>query len=203
MEQYLFVFPISLALLLGVMSPGPSFFLVAQTAMAKSRKEALFVSLGMGIGAMIFAFLAISGLYILLQTSPLLYQILKIAGGLYLCYLAYKIFTSNKTQKNIQKIESKSSKQSFFLGLFTQLSNPKTAIVIGSIFAAFLPTQIPPYSLFILCFIAFALDATWYCIVAIALSTQKAQKTYLSYKKYINIASSTFILLIALKLFLD
>lgn len=204
MNEYLFMLPIILALLLGVLSPGPSFFLVAQTAMSKSRKDALFISLGMGIGAMIFALIAMSGLYVMIQTSALLYSILKICGGLYLLYLAYKIFMSTKSLDTVkEEILHVSQKKYFITGLFTQLSNPKTAIIIGSIFAAFLPKEIPDYSIILLCMIAFILDTGWYSIVAILLSTKKAQKTYINYKKFINIASSVFIIFIAIKLFIN
>jgi threonine/homoserine/homoserine lactone efflux protein len=201
LNDYLFILPIAVALLLGVMSPGPSFFLVAQTAMSQSRKNALFISLGMGIGAMIFSFLAVSGLYLLIKTSHLLYTILKIFGGFYLLFLAYKIFSSSKQIATIDTpIYNSSARKNFFIGLFAQLSNPKTAIVIGSIFAAFLPSEIPHYSLILLCSLAFILDASWYSIVSILLSTKKAQNAYLQYKQYINFLSISFIVAIGIKL---
>ena len=92
MHEYIFILPILLFLLLGVMSPGPSFILVAQTAMAKSRSEAIAVSVGMGAGATIFAVIASVGLFVLIETVPWLYIALKVIGGSYLCYLAFKMW---------------------------------------------------------------------------------------------------------------
>lgn len=59
------------------MSPGPGFILVAQTAMAKSRVEAIAISVGMGVGAAIFVIIASVGLFVLLEAVPWLYIGLK------------------------------------------------------------------------------------------------------------------------------
>lgn len=206
MTDYFFIIPIAIALLLGVMSPGPSFIVIAQSAMSYSRKKALHISLGMGIGAMIFAFLACTGLYLLLTTMPNIFFAFKILGGLYLLFLAYKIFINakRKIENKPLHVEKESSFfKSFLYGLLTQLSNPKTAIVIGGIFAAFLPQSIPPYSYFILCTIAFCLDTAWYSLVSVTLSTKKAQTAYLKYQGTINYFSSFLMLLIAIKLIFD
>ncbi|OXE31605.1 threonine transporter, partial [Vibrio parahaemolyticus] len=62
LEQYLFLLPIATLLLIGAMTPGPSFILVAQTAISKSRSEAMCISIGLGLGASKFAFIASMGL---------------------------------------------------------------------------------------------------------------------------------------------
>lgn len=195
MHEYIFLLPIFVFLLLGVMSPGPSFILVAQTAMAKSRSEAIAVSVGMGVGATIFAIIASAGLFVLLDTVPWFYIGLKVVGGSYLCFLAFKMWrssnkpvdtniTSNKKNSGILKM--------FFSGLFTQLSNPKTAIVFGSVFAAFLPKDVPEYSYYIIAASTFIIDSVWYVLVATLLSTSKAQKAYIKFKKYICRVAGTF-----------
>ena len=70
LEQYLFLLPIAMLLLFGAMTPGPSFILVAQTAMSKSRSEAMCISIGLGLGASIFAFIASMGLIALFDAVP-------------------------------------------------------------------------------------------------------------------------------------
>lgn len=174
------------------MSPGPSFLFVAQTTLNKSREHGIATSLGLGTGAAIFTLLSCLGLFVILETAPFLYGALKIVGGLYLLYLAYKIwFSSNETQTTqTVQVTSKSNKndfiKSYFLGLLTQLSNPKTAITIGSVIMAFLPHEVPPYSFLILTILTFITDCGWYCIVSIALSTTKAQMFYNRFKQIIN-----------------
>ena len=46
----------------------------------------------MGIGGILFASLALAGLYSVLQTVGWLYLGLKLAGGAYLLYMSYKIW---------------------------------------------------------------------------------------------------------------
>jgi len=202
MHEYFFLIPISIFLLLGVMSPGPSFILVAQTAMSKSRIEAIAVSLGMGVGAAIFALIAAMGLIILLQTVPTLYLGLKIVGGSYLCFLAYKMWRNANEQKAENSAEEEQSGvvKMFVIGLLTQLSNPKTAIVFGSAFAAFLPASIPDFTYIYISASAFIIDFVWYVLVAILLSTSKAQQLYANSKKIICGVASGFMGIMGIKL---
>ena len=67
-------------------------------------------------------------------------------------------------------------------GSLRQVSNPKTAIVYASVFAAFLP---PHFSLAFagaLLVIVFLVEAGWYALVALLLSSSRPQQAYLSYK---------------------
>lgn len=49
------VLSIAGAIALGAISPGPSFVLVARTAVARSRTDGLATALGMGVGGVFFA----------------------------------------------------------------------------------------------------------------------------------------------------
>ena len=215
MSEYLFLVPIAIAILVGAMSPGPSFVLVSQVAMSTSRAAAITTSLGMGTGAATFALLAAAGLYLVLESVPVFYMALKIAGGMYLCYLAYNIWknaskpieqTTHQSAVDTQSSKITSPRNScrlFFVGFLTQLSNPKTAIVFASIFAAFLPENLPSYSYAFLVVVAFSIDAGWYCIISVVLSTKKAQVSYTKYKKVIDRIASSFMGVMGLKLIIN
>lgn len=193
MSDYLFLIPIALFLMVGVVSPGPSFILVAQTAMAKSRAQGLYAALGMGVGAAIFAAVASMGLFVLLDSVPWLYLMLKIAGGSYLCFLAFKMWRGASTPSEVTDASGATHEKTanaFLLGLFTQLSNPKTAIVFASAFAAFLPASVPTGAFAIICGLAFIIDAGWYMLVAATLSTRRAQRVYAGAKTTINRVAS-------------
>ncbi|NRD75270.1 LysE family translocator [Shewanella sp. VB17] len=203
MHEYIFLLPIFIFLLLGVMSPGPSFILVAHTAMRGSRSEAIAVSVGMGVGAVIFALIASVGLFVLLDSAPWLYLGLKVLGGAYLCLLAVRIW-KNSTEPMVDNSTQAKSKRGiakmFLTGLITQLSNPKTAIVFGSAFAAFMPKDVPEYSYYLISISVFMIDSIWYILVATLLSTSKAQNTYIKFKKYICRASSGLMGVMGIKL---
>ena len=216
MNDYVFIIPIALSLMVGVISPGPSFIFVAQTAMEKSRAHGIITSLGMGTGAMLFSLMAILGLFVVLQTVPVLYVVLKLLGGFYLLYIAFKMWQTaqqpivasdvDKSQKSSEynvKYTKRGYFKSYLMGLLTQLSNPKTAIVIGGIFMAFLPQDIPDYSVLLLSLMAFIIDAGWYMIVSIALTTKSAQRLYLRFRKYINWLASGLMGALGIKLVLN
>jgi threonine/homoserine/homoserine lactone efflux protein len=92
MGEYSFLIAIAIVFIFGTISPGPSFILVAKTAVSKPFIEGIGVSIGLSIGAVFFTLLAIFGLYALFETVPFLYGIFKLFGGVYLLYLAYKIW---------------------------------------------------------------------------------------------------------------
>lgn len=120
---------------------------------------------------------------------PEFYVAFKILGGLYLCYLGVKMWRASKS-KVVSADAELTSKPAHFkaivLGLATQLSNPKTAIVFSSVFAAMLPVKVPVHTTSILVVGVFVLNFSWYFLVSILLSSPKAQASYLRFKSYIN-----------------
>lgn len=206
MGEYSFLLAIAIVFMFGTISPGPSFILVAKTAVSKPLNEGIGISIGLSLGAVFFTLLAIFGLYALFEAVPFLFGLFKVLGGIYLLYLAYKIW-KHSDEKLSMDVKLEKSKKSFFksilLGFLTQISNPKTAIILGSIFAALLPQQLPEYGEILLCLVAFFIDALWYCTVVLLLSTKKSQKVYLRFKKYIDRIAGTLLAGLGLKLALD
>ena len=202
MESLLILGSITLALMLGAISPGPTFIYVAKNSIAISRKHGLFTALGTGTGAAFFGFLAIIGLQAVLLAVPSTYLALKICGGLYLLYLAYKIIKHAKdpmTQPD-GSLQSMSHAQAYRLGFITQLSNPKIAIVLASIFTALLPKEIPSYYYVVLPLLCFFIDAGWYSLVAVALSAEGPRRVYLKFKKVFDRIAGGVMSLLGLKL---
>jgi threonine/homoserine/homoserine lactone efflux protein len=146
MDPLLAVLSILAAITVGAVSPGPSFVLVARVAVARSRADGLAAAIGMGVGGVILGGLALLGLQALLAQAGWLALALKIAGGLYLLYLAAMIWRGADAPVAVEAAPSPDAAglgRSFALALATQISNPKAIAVYGSIFAALLPPAIP------------------------------------------------------------
>lgn len=201
-ESFWILGSIAAALLLGAMSPGPTSIYVAKNSIAISRKHGLFTALGTGLGAAIFGLLAVLGLQAFLLAVPSAYLALKICGGLYLLWMAFKIIKHAK--EPIEAGDASSSQMSlrhaFTTGLITQLSNPKIAIVLASIFTALLPKEIPTYFYFVLPVLCFFIDAGWCSLVAVALSAEKPRKVYLKFKAGFDRAAGAVMTVLGLKL---
>ena len=201
-ESFWILGSIAFALMLGAMSPGPTSIYVAKDSIAISRKHGLYTAFGTGTGAAIFGLLAVLGLQALLLAVPSAYLALKICGGLYLLWLAYKIIKHAK--EPIEADQSVSSQMSlrraFTTGLITQLANPKIAIVLASIFTALLPKEIPTYYYFVLPMLCFFIDAGWCSLVAVALSAEKPRRVYLKFKAVFDRAAGVVMTVLGLKL---
>ena len=202
MESLFILGSIAVALMLGAISPGPTFIYVAKNSIAISRKHGLFTALGTGTGAAIFGLLAVMGLQAILLAVPSAYLALKICGGLYLLYLAYKIIKHAKEPMEQADgiTQVMSYKQAYHLGLITQMSNPKIAIILASIFTALLPKEIPSYFYVVLPMLCFFIDAGWYSLVAVALSAEKPRRVYLKFKKVFDRVAGGVMTLLGLKL---
>ncbi len=202
MESLIILGSITLALMLGAISPGPTFIYVAKNSIAISRKHGLFTALGTGTGAALFGLLAVMGLQAILLAVPSAYLALKICGGIYLLWLAFKIIKHAKEPMETTNGETApmSYKQAYRLGLITQMSNPKIAIVLASIFTALLPKDIPTYFYVVLPMLCFFIDAGWYSLVAVALSAEGPRKVYLKSKAIFDRVAGGVMTLLGLKL---
>jgi threonine/homoserine/homoserine lactone efflux protein len=178
--------------------------MVARTAVSSSRADGLGAALGMGMGGLIFATAALLGLNGLLLAVPSLYLLLKAVGGLYLAYLGLRIWRGANAPLNTgivgRDAGSSTVARSLALGLTTQLSNPKTAIVYASVFAAFLPVHTSLAFNFGLAGLVFLIEAGWYTLVALALSSDKPRNVYLRCKAWIDRAAGGLMIALGLKL---
>ena len=194
------------AMTVGAMSPGPSFVMVARTAVT-SRADGLAAALGMGAGGLVFAIAALAGLQAAFLAVPALYLAIKGLGGAYLVYLGWRIWRGARQPLAVMQEAGDSpqhlqgrGRRTFLLGLATQVSNPKTAVVYASIFAAFLPREVPLVLALAVPVVIFCIETGWYSIVALALSSAAPRSAYLRYKAWIDRAAGGVMGLLGLRL---
>ncbi len=203
MQEYTFLLAIAGVLAAGAMSPGPSFFVVAQNSLSRSRSDGVATAVGTALGVAIFAVLAGLGVIAVLETMPTVYWVLKLLGGLYLLWIASKIWRGANDPiavVNEESVNRGGAWRSFVQGLTVQVSNPKTALVIAGIFAAFVPSAPPANTIPLVAIIAFIIDFSWYAIVAVMLSNTRTKKVYDSSKSVFDRAAAFFLVLVALRL---
>lgn len=206
MSEYGFLIAIAGILFVGAMSPGPSFLVVAQNSLAKSRAHGIATAIGTGLGVSIFAVLASLGVTALIEKVPSVYIGFKMLGGAYLLYLAYRIWGGAKQAlptPDQHNVEQGGLFKSFSLGLITQISNPKTALVIAGIFAAFVPANPPSNTALLVALIAFIIDFSWYALVALTLSSARSRSVYGRAKTNFDRLASVFLGLVGVRLILS
>ncbi|MBL4784166.1 MAG: LysE family translocator [Cohaesibacteraceae bacterium] len=189
-------------IVVGIMSPGPSFVVVARASICGSRLNGVASAIGMGLGGATFATAAVLGLVVLLASVPILFIAIKIAGAGYLFYLAYRMWRSANQPLEIPA-ENNGNNYSFLrtliAGFVTQISNPKTAIVYASIFAVTLPADYPAWYAMACVAIIFTIETTWYAIVALVFSTSGPRQTYLRFKAKFDRSAAGVMSLLGLK----
>ena len=149
-----------------------------------------------------FGLLALLGLHTVIETMPKLYLLIKIGGASYLLYLASLIWrgASQTMAPDLQISERSSLWRSFLAGLLIQITNPKTAVVFASVFAAFLPHGTTLADSYLLVPVIFLVDFGWYVIVAVVLSSHKPREFYLSSKQWIDRAAASVLGALGIKL---
>lgn len=191
------------AIAIGAMSPGPSFLFVTRTAVAQSRRSAVAAAVGMGVGGLTYGTLGLLGLQTLIMQAQWLHLLLKFGGGLYLIWIATQLWRHASRPLAIPKtdVDVKCDiRMTFSFAVATQLSNPKAAIVYGSIFAAFLPPQPPSWAFAVLLLCIFLIEAGWYALVAVGFSSQRPRSVYLRSKRWIDRLAGLVMGLLGLRL---
>ncbi len=126
-----------------MMSPGANVLLVSQLAASDRARSAVFAALGVTAGAAIWATCAVLGINAVFVAFPGLRLALQIAGGVYLLYVASRLWRSSGPALD-GRTASIPRLVSFRLGFLTNITNPKSALFFGSVFATSFPAAPSP-----------------------------------------------------------
>jgi threonine efflux protein len=127
--------PVYLAYLLATASPGPSNMTIMGVAMTAGRMPAVCVAAGVITGSMFWAVMAALGTAAILASYANALVAIKIAGGLYLLYFAWKSARAALTPKaaflpgNNRHEDAQTPWSTLYLrGLMLHLTNPKAIL---------------------------------------------------------------------------
>lgn len=119
-------------------SPGPSTMAIMATAMHRGRAAALAFAGGVITGSIFWATLAATGISVLLTAYAHAILAIKIAGGLYLLWLAWKSARSalrSDSPGNDKAPEELRARTLYTRGLMLHLTNPKSILAWIAIMA--------------------------------------------------------------------
>ncbi len=124
-----------IASVLLTISPGPDILYVLVVGIRKGFKCGLLLTLGLVSGIIIHTSLVALGISGIIKASPNLFLGIKLAGAIYLFYLASKVYQA-PAELEINLANSKRPQQSYFTqGFWMNVLNPKVTLF----FMAFLP----------------------------------------------------------------
>ena len=173
--------------LLAAMSPGPNFVLVTRTAIQQTRRQAAAVVLGFTTANLIWCAAVMLGLSALFALAPWLYGAIKFTGGIYLIVLGINFWRAEDSKAtDAGPLVQTNLITSYLRGLLTNLSNPKSVVYFGSIFALFMKPTMPTWVPFTAVAIVLFDTVLWYGTVAFLFSRSAVKRIYVRLQRSIN-----------------
>lgn len=182
---------VALVHLVALMAPGPDFFFVSQTAVSRSRAEAMQGVVGITLGIVIWAAVALMGLHLLLMKMAWLHSIITVGGGLYLTWMGYQLLKSARAKGQLDNSDGvnvtlPARGKTFLRGFLTNLSNPKAVIYFGSVFSLFVGDNVSTPERVGLFVMIVAETFVWFSIVASVFALPVMRRGYQRLAKWID-----------------
>lgn len=123
-----------------LLSPGANVLLVSQLAASDHARSARFAAMGVTLGAAIWSTSAVLGVHAFFMAFPAMRLALQVAGGIYLLYIASRLWRATSAIA-AESTAAMPPLAAFRLGFLTNITNPKSALFFGSVFAASFPAD--------------------------------------------------------------
>ncbi len=191
-------FTVAAVHLIALMSPGPDFFFVSQTAASRSRREAMMGVLGIALGIVVWAGVALMGLQLLLQKMAWLHQVIMVGGGLYLSWMGLQLLRSARAKAQLghheAEVDLPPRGNTFLRGFLTNLSNPKAVVYFGSVFSVFVGEDVSAGARWGLFVLIVAETMFWFSLVALVFALPVMRRGYQRLAKWIDgLAGALFV----------
>jgi threonine/homoserine/homoserine lactone efflux protein len=188
--------------LLGAISPGPAVLMSARTGLTEGFRTGAMLAVGIGMGAVFWASAAMFGLNVLFDYAPGLLWTLKIVGGAYLVWMGVTLWQSSTDPLDTSDTRPvpRSALSALWLGLATQLANPKPAVLLSAIFLGTVPPDTPAWVYAALLIVLFLNETVWNTLVARIFSLDRTRARYISLKSIIDRCFGGFLALLGLKI---
>ncbi|MGW2660920.1 LysE family translocator [Nocardia tengchongensis] len=121
-----------------VLTPGPNMMYLVSRTVSQGRRAGLVSLGGVAVGFGVYLAAATAGITAVFAMVPALYLALKVAGALYLVYLAWKTLRPGGVALFAPtELPADPARRLFAMGLVTNLLNPKIAILYMALIPQF------------------------------------------------------------------
>ena len=199
---------LALTLFAGAASPGPSVALVIRTSLVYGRSGGVLVGLAHGLGVWLYALAVVLGVATLLVGNPWLLSSIQIAGIVFLAYLGLVMLrggwvamraTEPQEQAPVASsdIQQRSSISYLRDGFLIVFLNPKIVVFFMAIFSQFLNAEQTLATQLAAASLAGIIDAMWYVLVALLVSSAVIADRLQRYSGPIDILFGLLLLAVA------
>ena len=128
------VFAVALVL---VLTPGPNMIYLVSRSISQGRRAGMVSLVGVAVGFLVYLTATNLGLAAVFTAVPALYIAVKLAGAVYLGWLAVQALRGTASAFEATALQQDSNRRLFTMGLVTNLLNPKIAIMYISVIPQF------------------------------------------------------------------
>lgn len=196
---------VALAHFLALISPGPDFVILVKSAVKNESKKAIGVALGISIANALYIALCLIGIGSLLATSVYIMIGLKVAGGLFLIYLAVQALRAKKSdyaslsaQVNVNEKQETTLFKEFIVGFMSGILNPKNILFYLSLFTVVLTKDVSLTFKIILGVWMSSLVFIWDSAIVFLLSGDNVRRKFAKLSYYIDKVTGAILGLVGL-----
>lgn len=126
-----------------VLTPGPNMIYLVSRSISQGPRAAMISLGGVALGFVFYMLSAALGISALLMAVPYAYDALRIAGVIYLLYLAWQaVKPGAQSPFVVRSLPQHSARKLFLMGFLTNLLNPKIAILFLSLLPQFIKPEL-------------------------------------------------------------
>jgi threonine/homoserine/homoserine lactone efflux protein len=185
-------FEFSLVAILLALAPGPDILFVLTQSITKGAKAGIALAVGLCSGVTVHTFAATLGASVIFKTSEVAFTILKVAGALYLFYLAYQAFIHRNESLSVDKNSKQASfgvKKLIIRGFFMNVLNPKVALFFLALFPQFVNENAGGVAFQMIHLGAIVMACAFSVFLCVSIFANKASRKLMQNKKISKIAN--------------
>jgi threonine/homoserine/homoserine lactone efflux protein len=122
-----------------VLTPGPNMIYLISRSVSQGARAGLISLAGIGCAFLVFISFAALGVTALLFAIPMMYDVLRIAGAIYILYLAWQtVRPGGSSPFQVTPLAPDGPRKLFAMGFLTNILNPKAALMYLSLLPQFI-----------------------------------------------------------------
>lgn len=189
----------NLTLLAAMAAPGPALLYALRQSIAGGFATGVATGAGLGLVAALWTGAALLGLNAVFALVPWAYMALKVAGALYLLYVAWGLW---RDARRPVADSAHPGARAFLGGMLVNLANPKSVLFAASVLIVIFPPELGLADKALIVGNHFVVELCVYSGFALILSTPRARAGYLRVKHLADRAAALVLGALGLRLLL-
>lgn len=187
-------------LIAAIAAPGAALLYFIKTTVSAGRMAGIATGAGLGTMAAGWTLAALLGLESLFALFPWTYTILKVAGALYLIWIAIQTWRHARAPIGTARV---ARGRAFLSGVLVNLGNPKSMLFAAAVIVVVFPSGLAPAEIALIAANHWLIEIVFYTGFALLLSTATAQRGYLGLKPVLDRVAACVLGALGLRLLLE